>query len=197
MIISEDLLVAYGAEYETYKPGHVIFHEDTAPRFYFQIVSGTVELNNYHEDGKEFTQSILTDGKSLGESFLFSDRRYPTNATAKTDCKILKLHKTDFYNLIQNKPEELINIVRALSESLHNKYVMMYSISSSDPSFKINSLMNYLKGDGNTAKFSFKVPLTRKQLAHLTGLRVETVIRTVKKLHNNNILKIKNGKIFY
>ncbi|MBT2623504.1 cyclic nucleotide-binding domain-containing protein [Chryseobacterium sp. ISL-6] len=34
---------------------------------------GTVELNNYHEDGKEFTLNILSDGQSVGKSLLFSD----------------------------------------------------------------------------------------------------------------------------
>jgi len=87
MIISEDLLLGYGAFYETYEAGETIFYEGNVPKFYFQIAAGVVELNNYHEDGKEFTQNILTEGSSLGESFLFDDKLYPTNATAKTACK--------------------------------------------------------------------------------------------------------------
>lgn len=166
------------------------------PRFYFQIVSGVVELNNYHEDGKEFTQNILSDGQSLGESFLFNDKVYPMNAVAKADCKILKLPKADFHNLLLHHPEILPTMLKCLADSLYNKYIMLYNISSADPSFKIKTLINTLKNNEQSEKFSFQVPLTRKQLAHLTGLRIETVIRTVKKMQTNRLLEIKDGKIY-
>lgn len=49
----------------------------------------------------------------------------------------------------------------------------------------------------NDAENSNMIPFTRRQLANLTGLRWETVIRTVKKMEKENVLKIKNGKIYY
>ncbi|MBK8604199.1 MAG: winged helix-turn-helix domain-containing protein [Saprospiraceae bacterium] len=39
------------------------------------------------------------------------------------------------------------------------------------------------------------VPYTRQQIANITGLRVETVIRTIIKLSGDNKLKIVNRKI--
>lgn len=196
MIISEDLLLAYGAEYETYDVNETIFHEGNLPKFYFQIVSGIVELNNHHEDGKEFIQNILHEGQSLGESFLFDDRYYPTNATAKTVCRILKLSKNDFLNLLEQNSEACSKMFRCLADRLYDKYIMLFNISSPDPSFKIRTVMDFLKGDTG-GKYSFQVPLTRQQLANLTGLRVETVIRTIKKMQNNHQLKIENRKIYY
>ncbi|WP_374442914.1 helix-turn-helix domain-containing protein [Epilithonimonas sp.] len=49
----------------------------------------------------------------------------------------------------------------------------------------------------NTERFSFKVPLTRQQMASLTGLCVETIIRTIKNMEKEKIIKICNRKIFY
>lgn len=197
MIISEDLLLGYGAFYEKYEPGETIFYEGNMPKFYFQISSGIVELNNYHEDGKEFTQNILRQGQSLGESFLFDDKLYPTNATAKTECKILKLPKNDFINLLKNNPEVSSKMFRCLADILYNKYIMLFNISSSDPISKIKTVMDCLKGNNNKNQYSYEVPLTRQQLANLTGLRVETVIRTIRKMHNSNLVRIENRKIYY
>ena len=42
----------------------------------------------------------------------------------------------------------------------------------------------------------FMVELSRQQLADLTGLRVETVIRTIKQLEKQEYLKIIEGKIY-
>lgn len=69
MIIDENLLLENGAVYEDYPAKEIIFEMGSIPHYYFQIVRGTVELNNYHEDGKEFTLNILSEGQSFGESF--------------------------------------------------------------------------------------------------------------------------------
>lgn len=49
----------------------------------------------------------------------------------------------------------------------------------------------------NHDKYSFIVPLTRQQLASMTGLRVETVIRTIKNIEKQEHLKIVGGKIHF
>ncbi|HAO29181.1 MAG TPA: Crp/Fnr family transcriptional regulator [Chryseobacterium indologenes] len=197
MIISEDLLLAYGANYETFEANETIFHEGNLPKFYFQISHGIVELNNYHEDGKEFTQNILSDGQSFGESFLFDDKGYPTNATAKTACTVIKLCKTDFFNLLNQNQDVSSRMFKCIADRLYYKYVMLFNVSSPDPVLKIKTVMDCLKGDHDHHKHSFQIPLTRQQLANLTGLRVETVIRTIKKMHNINLVKVHNRRIFY
>lgn len=199
MIISEDLLLAYGGEYETYPAQAVIFSEGSQPKFYFQIVNGIVELNNYHEDGKEFTQNILSDGQSFGEYLLFGNKPYPMNAVATTECRILILSKSDFQRLISQNEEVSSNIFKCLSDRLYYKYLMQFSITSTNPTYKIKALMDYLKGynSSTTSGHSFHIPFTRRQLANLTGLRIETVIRTIKKMEKERIVRIENRKIYY
>ena len=43
---------------------------------------------------------------------------------------------------------------------------------------------------------AIKVNLTRQQIANMTGLRVETVIRTIRHLNEIGSLDIVNGKVF-
>lgn len=52
MILNEDLLLSYGGKYINYGAYEIIFSEGDLPKNYFQIVNGTVELNNYYADGK-------------------------------------------------------------------------------------------------------------------------------------------------
>jgi CRP-like cAMP-binding protein len=157
-----------------------------------------VELNNYHYDGREFTQGILSAGHSIGESLLFTKRSYPMNACAKTECSILKLPKLDFFALMSQNTKAALNLLEFLSSRLYYKYVMLFNLSTQDPELMIIALLDHLKGYNLIdSKYSFQVPYTRQQLANLTGLRVETVIRTVKKMEKNKIVKIERGKIFY
>ncbi|RKE81677.1 LOW QUALITY PROTEIN: CRP-like cAMP-binding protein [Chryseobacterium sp. AG363] len=198
MIIDENLLLENGAVYEDYPAKEIIFEMGGVPHYYFQIVKGTVELNNYHEDGKEFTLNILSEGQSFGESLLFDNKNYPMNAIAKTDCIILKLPKSNFLSMLSTNRELMFTIFRHLSDRLFDKYVMLFNNSSTDPVSKIKSLMDYYKDSSlKQNPYSYTVPLTRQQIANLTGLRVETVIRTIKKMAQEKILKLDGRTIFY
>jgi CRP-like cAMP-binding protein len=42
-----------------------------------------------------------------------------------------------------------------------------------------------------------KIKLTRQQIADMTGLRVETVIRTIKQLEEKGEVTIEKGKVYY
>ncbi|RXM52991.1 MULTISPECIES: Crp/Fnr family transcriptional regulator [unclassified Chryseobacterium] len=198
MIIDENLLLENGAVYEDYPAKEIIFQMGDMPHFYFQIVRGTVELNNYHEDGKEFTLNILREGQSIGESLLFSEKNYPMNAVAKTDCTLLKLSKSNFFKLVSENRDFMFQIFRNLSDRLFYKYVMLFGNSASEPSTKIMSLMDYFKECAHQPEpYSYEVPLTRQQIANLTGLCVETVIRTVKKMEQEELVKINGRHIMY
>ncbi|MBO6183854.1 MAG: helix-turn-helix domain-containing protein, partial [Chryseobacterium sp.] len=60
------------------------------------------------------------------------------------------------------------------------------------------TLMDYMKSfECPKKRFTFQIPLTRQQMANLTGLCVETVIRTLKKMERDGKLLIENGKILY
>lgn len=198
MIIDEDLLLVNGAVYENYPAKETIYEMGGIPHYYFQIVTGTVELNDYYEDGKEFTLNIIFEGQSFGESLLFGDKNYPMNAIARTDCKILKLPKSSFLNMLSENMELIFTMFRYLSDRLFYKYIMLFSNSAIDPVLKIKSLLDYYKENSlKQSSYLYQVPLTRQQIANLTGLRVETVIRTIKKMAADDILKLDGRQILY
>lgn len=197
-MINEDLLLFYGAEIKNYKSNEIIFREGELSVYYYQICKGKIKLNNYTEDGKEFIQNIFSDGHSFGESILFVDKPYPMNAETLNSSSIFKLPKSDFLLLMKENPDISNNIYQCLAERMYYKYIMLYNLSFQNPTSKLKLLMDYLKSyDENKTPYSFQIPLTRQQLASLTGLCVETVIRVIKNMEKENDLKIVNRKIFY
>ncbi|MBB4805493.1 CRP-like cAMP-binding protein [Chryseobacterium defluvii] len=198
MVISEDILYSMGASLKDYGPSEFIFSEGEMPNYYYQIVKGQIKLNNYSEDGKEFIQNILSEGQSCGESILFIDKPYPLNAETLTNCSLLKLEKSKFFNLLDQSPELCMEISSFLSQRLYYKFVMMQNISSQNPAVRLKGLMDYLKSfQDDENPYSFIIPFTRKQMASLTGLCVETAIRTIKMMERDQIVKIQDRKILY
>ncbi len=198
MLIDEELLIAYGAETDLLKPNDIIFKESDNPRYYYQISSGRIKLNHYNEAGKELILAILHKGLSVCELLLFIDKNYPVNAIALEPSKIIKLPKKIFFKMLDENPDISRDINRFLSERLYYKFIMLENNSSLNAEVRIKGVMDYHKSFfADQSPFSFEIPLTRQQLASITGLRVETVIRTIKNLEKQNLVKIKNGKILY
>ena len=42
-----------------------------------------------------------------------------------------------------------------------------------------------------------QIKLTRQQIADMTGLRVETVIRVMRQLHEKGVIQIQKGKVYF
>ena len=89
-------------------------------------------------------------------------------------------------------------MIENLAQRLHYKSVMAAEISTEDAEHRLLQLFDY-----SIAYFNFKkeedgyhIELTRQQIGDLTGLRVETVIRTIKTLEKKEEVKIINRKVY-
>lgn len=196
-MIDVDILYKFGGEQKKCKKNEIIFVEGQYPLHYYQILEGKVKMNNYSEDGKEFIQNIFSSGQSFGEPPLFIDEPYPANAVAITKAKLIQLPKASFDLMLETYPKVSIDVNRSLAHRLYYKSIMAPEISSQDSEKRLMTLFDYLKAhQGKSEDEVFLIPMTRQQLADLTGLRVETVIRTVKLLEKRGLVQIKDRKIY-
>lgn len=196
-LISVALLESVNAKKIQLKKGAILFREGQTSKFYYQVISGEIKMNNFNDEGKEFIQGIFTAGSSFGEPPLLCDLTYPANAEALTDAEIYTVEKEAFFKLILENPEVNLNISKYLAERLYFKSIMATEISTQEPEHRILKLIDYLKSQEKAPKeFRYRVALTRQQIADLTGLRVETVIRAVKSLERKQELQIEDRKIF-
>ncbi|MCX8524884.1 Crp/Fnr family transcriptional regulator [Chryseobacterium formosus] len=198
MVISHKILENAGAVTKNYTSSENIFTAGESANHYFQIVYGNVKMNNYDESGKESIQHLLEKGDCIGESLLFINRSYPMNAVALNSCEILSLTKEKFLDLLKENPKICFEMNKSLSEKLYFKQIMAQNMCTQSPTVKLKTLMDYMRSFGCVEKrFTFQIPLTRQQMANLTGLCVETVIRALKKMERDGKLLIENGKILY
>ena len=78
---------------------------------------------------------------------------------------------------------------------MHYNNLIMHALSFADKKKRI-SYCGYLRETNSVeSDVEFIINLTTQQIASITGLRVETVIRTIKKLQAANVLAIFKGKI--
>lgn len=198
-MISDELLLSFGAEYKFYNDGESIFSENDTPTYHYFITKGKVKLNNYIESGKEFIHAILSEHCSVADSYLFSNKKHCINAITISEVELLRMHRNSFLDFLHKKPEYYVELLKCNAQFIHNQLIMMQTIAIQSPETKIKIFLDLFKDNQNsndTENF-LQIPLTRQQLASFTGLTVETVIRTIKSMEKSGALKIQNRKIWY
>jgi CRP/FNR family transcriptional regulator, cyclic AMP receptor protein len=204
-MISIDVLKQYGAKEISPLKDEVLFREGEEALNYFQVVSGSIKMITNSSEGQEFIQGIFKADDSFGEPPLFCSFPYPSTARALEDSVIIKLSKEKFFLLLKENFEIHLHLDQILCQRLKYKSMILSEISFYDPEHRIMSLLKYLKDDSTRsavhkhemirANHTYVVPFTRQQIADMSGLRVETVIRTVKKMEGEGKLQLIDKKI--
>lgn len=196
MHIDTDLLYTWGAVAVKVPKNTVIFFENDVPFSFYQILEGTVKMSYTNQDGKDLTVGIFTMGNSFGEPPLFIDQPYPASAIAQTDCILLKLSKPIFFSFLNENPDIQSKILKVFAWKIYNKIVFSKNIINHKPEYRIQSFLDNLKRQHNTSE-KMKIPYTRQEIADFTGLRVETVIRTLTRMSKRKKIEIIDHKLFY
>jgi CRP/FNR family transcriptional regulator, cyclic AMP receptor protein len=196
-MILQKLLLDRGGIIRKYIKNQSIFFEGDMPGFYYQIVQGSIRMVNVNERGREFIQGIFKNGESFGEPVLLIDEPYPASAVANEDTMLIKISKEEFLKILKESPEILFQFAKIMAQRVYNKSLIAKAISINKPEHRVLSIFKILKDTYNPPDSeNYKVELSRQQIADMTGLRVETVIRTIRKLQEKEVIKILKGKIY-
>ena len=197
-MIDIDTLLCWGATYKKVNAGDTIFIEGCTGRYYHQLVEGRVRWMNVDDSGKEFIQKFIEEGESFGELPLLDDGPYVSTAVADRDSLLIRLPKQIFLQLLREHAQIHFDFTRLMTERLRQKFIVLKEVASQDPERKIITILNLYKQEHKPCEPErVKICLTRQEIADMTGLRVETVIRTIRNLKARGVVEIEHGKVSY
>ena len=185
-------LIDKGLKLKSYPKDSVVYEPGMQPRYVYFIKTGEVRMVTVSDEGKEFIQGVFKTGQYFGEPALLIDRPYLAYTITNKDSQIIAVNKEDFFDLIKNEPDFSMNLIRTLSNRLFYKSMMLEELASEKAEHRLLTIINYLLDDIAVGE---NLKVTRQELADMTGLRVETVIRGTKILAEKSLIKIIKGKI--
>ncbi len=195
IMIPEKILSEYNPTLKTYKAGQLIFNEGSSANYFYQIKKGNVKIFNLSEDGKEVLHAYFKDGQSFGAPALIADLKHPARAETVEASSIYIFSRKNFMQILANNSDIHFELTTKVCKRLHFKSLLIKEVSLYPPEHRIITLLTYLKEKSNYKK-KYEVQLTRREISNLTGLRVETVIKAVKKLEQQKQLTLLNHKIY-
>lgn len=195
MQIDNNILITYGAVAKRYKKGEFIYSEGEFPHFYFQIIEGEVRTFCTNRDGRELNQGLYRKDDGFGESSLLLSKSYNSTSQTLTDCVLLRISREKLINIFADYPEVPNKLLYGFADQLYKKEEMMQIWACNTPEEKITQFLS--QNFENESKKRTLIPYTRQAIADFTGLRVETVIRTLSQMSKKGKVSIVNRKLYY
>ena len=197
MSIDINILITYGAAVTRYKKGTVVYRQEDMSRNYFQILEGQVKVFNLSQASKEYVQGIFNEGESFGEPPLFIHQPYAATAVTMRESVIIKLGADNFFHMLDEHPEIQQSLLRLFAQKLYDKSIAARMLNNQSPEQRILDFMEYFKKKNGVPGQKILIPYTRQELANLTGMRTETIIRTLQKLNKDKKVDIIDHKVYF
>jgi CRP/FNR family transcriptional regulator, polysaccharide utilization system transcription regulator len=172
-----------------YKKGEIICKQGALASHIMYMEKGLAKV--FLDDGvNSLVLKIIPDGNMLGLSSVNSENNtYQYSSMAYVDSEIRQIDIHFFKQLLgQNSrfAQEVINILGSNSVQINGRF---FSLTHKQSYGRLADILLCLS-DRIFRKYEFELPLSRKDLAELSGMSPETVIRMLKKFNDDGLIKM-------
>jgi len=181
------------------KEGTVLFNSGDFLNGIYFIKSGLIKLYKVADDGKETIVYLSGPGNMLGLRALISrDECAHHFAEAITDCEIYQMSRDDYFDVLSENPEYLVDLGYAFIERLNHAERRVEGFVSDDATAKVaNFLLDSAIrfGKKSSKSITFPFPLTHQRIAEFVGVYRETVTNSLHELEKLGAVKSKRSTI--
>lgn len=177
-----------------YKNKEYIFKQNTRTSHITLIKSGLVKVFQENRNDKYQIIYLATEGSFIGLTSIFGDELYHNSASSLGKSEIWNIDLSVFKNLMLTNGKFATKILEMVcKESLFINQRLLGQISKQLPGRIADVLLYFAEDIFKTD--TFEVPLTRKELAELSGTTKESFIRTLTEFKNDKIIDINGSTI--
>lgn len=198
-MFSKEIFIKNKIPKQVYHKKDILFREEEKAYYLYYLLEGEVRIHNTDSEGKEFLIEKITENHFLGEPPFLLQERYPATAIVISEtAEIFKFSQENFASFMKENPELFMHFTVNIAQKAFNKTQKIKSIVHQNPQERIlNFLKNHKRILGLCSEEKTMIDVTRKEIANSTGLVIETVIRTVKKMEKDGKIELINHKIFF
>jgi CRP/FNR family transcriptional regulator, dissimilatory nitrate respiration regulator len=166
--------------------GETIFREDDPAGFIWFVKQGHVKEVNHSRDGHSKTLCMTGPGGMFGISAL-GGGNYDFHSLAVTDSTLLSFPIRGFKALMASNPEVASAVAFFVSKTLRRSMGARAVFRESAEKRLLFTLVEMVQEFGN------HIPLTRKAIAEMAGVAVETCIRIFTPLEEEGLIQSAHG----
>jgi CRP/FNR family transcriptional regulator len=184
--------VASVARVKTFAKGDTVFAEAEPSDFFYSVASGRVKVVKTLPSGKEVILEVFGAGEPLGAVAVYEGRPFPASAIAMDDTSCILIPRASFFALLEQHPTLVRGILTGLTLRLIELTKRLAELSGGRVESRFARLFLKLAQDvakpGADGAF-IALPLSRQELADMTGTTIETCIRIMSRWGKDEIVR--------
>jgi len=179
---------------QDYRRGEQIFSEGSPSDRFYLIASGRVKVFKTAPSGKDVILEIFGVGDPLGAVAVYEGWPFPASAVALDDTTCLTITRSVFFDLLEAHPTLVRGLLLGLTHRLVELTNRLTELTGGRVEPRLARVFLKLAGDvgkpGEGGTF-IPTPLSRQELADLTGTTIETAIRIMSRWGKQGIVLTK------
>ncbi len=175
-----------------------LFHQGDPAEVIYVPVQGRLKLTQITPEGHEVILRYVGVGEMTGATAAFGDTAYPASAETVAETIVLGWDNTTMVELIERYPRLGINILQLLSVRLQELQDRLREMSTERVERRIaRALLRLVSQLGRKAETGVLIdlPLSRQDLANMTGTTLYTVSRVLSQWEEQGIVEAGREKV--
>lgn len=160
--------------------GRPVFEQDAEAHSFFLLLDGHVRVVKTTPDGEQVIMRYVSSGQLIGIARALGRSTYPATAVAAVDCLLLAWPSDDWTELVSRYPGFAANIYKAVGERMEDAHDRMVELSTAQVDRRVaHALLRLARQSGRKTEQGVQIgfPITRQDIADMTGTTLHTVSR--------------------
>jgi len=173
----------------------VIFSQGESAQSFFLLLSGHVRVVRTSPEGDQMVVRYINEGGLLGIAIAMGAPTYPATAVAAVDCIVLTWPNTAWPQMQERLPSFCTSTFQTIGTRLQETHDRFLEISNEQVEQRIaRTLLRLVRQAGRKSEEGIAVdfPITRQDIAEMTGTTLHSVSRLLSGWENEGI--VRNGR---
>jgi CRP/FNR family transcriptional regulator, dissimilatory nitrate respiration regulator len=175
------------------KAGEPLFSQGDPARYFFMVLEGSLKLFLLSREGEEKVIELVSPDQFFAEAVMFMEHaRYPVNASALTETRLLAFDNRTFLELLQESPELTMRVLAAMSRRLHALVREIDELTLHNATYRF---VTYLLQQERSAGTRVDLPLPKQIIASRLSIKPETLSRILARLREQGQVEVAGDSI--
>lgn len=174
-----------------YKSGESVYFAGEPATHLYVVAVGKVKLIRHTLSGQDIVLDMLTPGEFFGSLSVLGDEEYQDTAQAQTNCCVLAITAETFQTVLQRYPSVALSALNMVTHRLKEVHETVRQLSAHSVEQRIAAALLKLAekvGEQQAEGLLIQVPLSRQDLAEMTGTTTETASRVMSQFQKDGFI---------
>jgi CRP/FNR family transcriptional regulator, nitrogen oxide reductase regulator len=176
----------------TVEAGRILFFQGDPAETFYIVLKGRVKLSQVTPDGQQVILRYSTSGESFGVIAVLSEMEYPVTAEAAAECQLLTWNRSTMRQLMERYPQIALNSLQILASRVREFQDRMRELATERVERRLaRALLRLAHQTGRKTPEGVLIgmPISRQNLAEMTGTTLFTVSRILSQWETQGLVK--------